>query len=279
MARPGSALLCVAAATVLVAAAVAFVGSPAGTHAPSTGRSVELGSRALPPAAESAAASGEAAAEQSGAESFMKWTAAGLLAGLVMAVSSSTPASALPKPTDMFGGVDIDLENTPEHWTIKASKRLELCKDNKAYKKKFKDELYKTEKQQKKYATGSAVYARFNKKIAQIKNRQEAYGDRLCGKQDGNPRVVATGEWNVRASVMWPASIFLYTAGWIGWAGRSYLIRTNDETKELNIDVPLALTCMASGFSWPVAAWQEIVNGEMAVPSSQIHPGGPYTQS
>eukprot|EP00437_Effrenium_voratum_P047035 CAMPEP_0181524348 /NCGR_PEP_ID=MMETSP1110-20121109/68384_1 /TAXON_ID=174948 /ORGANISM="Symbiodinium sp., Strain CCMP421" /LENGTH=77 /DNA_ID=CAMNT_0023655075 /DNA_START=47 /DNA_END=277 /DNA_ORIENTATION=- len=77
MARPGSALLCVAAATVLVAAAVAFVGSPAGTHAPSTGRSVELGSRALPPAAESAAASGEAAAEQSGAESFMKWTAAG----------------------------------------------------------------------------------------------------------------------------------------------------------------------------------------------------------
>jgi len=39
------------------------------------------------------------------------------------------------------------------------------------------------------------------------------------------------------------------------------------------------LTCMASGFSWPVAAWQEIVNGEMAVPDSNIHPGGPWTQS
>ena len=147
------------------------------------------------------------------------------------------------------------------------------------YHKKFKDELYKTTKQQARYAKGSAVYARFNKKVAMIKAREEAYGDRLCGIKDGNPRVVATGEWNVRASVMWPATIFLYIAGWIGWAGRSYLIRTNDETKELNIDVPLALTCMASGFSWPVAAWQEIVNGEMAVPDSNIHPGGPWTQS
>ena len=273
MGRSGT-LLCVAAAT--AAAAVTFVGIPAGTRA-SEGRGVELGSRALPKEVVESPLPHDEAVEESAPGAFLKWTAAGLLAGLVMAVSSSSPVSA--KPLDMFGGVDIDLENTPEHWTIKASPVLEVCKNNKFYKKKFKDELYKTTKQQNKYAKGSAVYARFNKKIAMINARQEAYGDRLCGKTDGNPRVVATGEWNVRASAMWPASIFLYIAGWIGWAGRSYLIRTNDETKELNIDVPLALTCMASGFSWPVAAWQEIVNGEMAVPNDSIHPGGPWTQS
>ena len=103
---------------------------------------------------------------------FWKWTAAGLLAGLVMAVSSSAPVSA--KPLDMFGGVDIDLENTPEHWTIKASPVLEPCKNNKYYHKKFKDEMYKTTKQQARYAKGSAVYARFNKKVAMIKAREEA---------------------------------------------------------------------------------------------------------
>ncbi len=270
-------LAAVAAACLVAAACRAFVG-PVGPQA--LGRQVELGRAATPVDATPEAGFSQMESESteaSTAGAFLKWTAAGLLAGLVMAVSSSAPVSA--KPLDMFGGVDIDLENTPEHWTIKASPVLEPCKNNKYYHKKFKDELYKTTKQQARYAKGSAVYARFNKKVAMIKAREEAYGDRLCGLKDGNPRVVATGEWNVRASVMWPATIFLYIAGWIGWAGRSYLIRTNDETKELNIDVPLALTCMASGFSWPVAAWQEIVNGEMAVPDDQIHPGGPFTQS
>jgi len=273
MARSGATLLCVAAAALLLAATVTFVGTPAGSHASQT-RNV-LSHRALPnKMVESSPSSNEeVTAEESTTGSFLKWTAVGLLAGLVMAVSSA-PAHAVQSP--MFGGIDINTENP---WTIRSSPFLEPCKDNKIYHKKFKDELYKTTKQQGKYAKGSAVYARFDKKVAQIKAREEAYGDRLCGKKDGNPRVVATGEWNVRASVMWPASIFLYIAGWIGWAGRSYLIRTNDETKELNIDVPLALTCMASGFSWPVAAWQEIVNGEMAVPNSQIHPGGPWTSS
>ena len=156
---------------------------------------------------------------------------------------------------------------------------LEPCKDNKKFHKKLKDELYKVKKNQQKFAEGSAAYARFNKKIKMIELRETAYGDRLCGKKDGLPRTIATGEWNVRGSAMWPAAIFLYIAGWIGWAGRSYLIRTNDAAKEINIDVPLAVTCMASGFSWPVAAWQEIVNGEMAVPSDQIHNGGPWNQS
>merc|ERR1711988_369360 len=110
--------------------------------------------------------------------------------------------------------------------------------------------------------------------IAQTKRRQEAYGIRLRDKTDGRPRVIATGELNVRGSVVIPALMFLYTAGWIGWAGRSYLMKTRSAEKEINIDVPLALTCMASGFAWPVLAWQDIVNGEMTVPDSDFRPKG-----
>mmetsp|Transcript_8535 Transcript_8535/g.9636 ORF Transcript_8535/g.9636 Transcript_8535/m.9636 type:complete len:262 (-) Transcript_8535:82-867(-) len=195
------------------------------------------------------------------APSLLKWLGAGLLGGLLLAVSSA-PANAIPA----FTGSRF----APEKFTIKAAKHLELCKDNKKYHKKMKDQVYKITQRQKKYPAGSVVYNRFVKKIELVKAREEAYGDRYCGKKDGRPRVIATGE-NVRGGVVIPSLMFLYTAGWIGWAGRSYLIRTQDEKKELNIDVPLALTCMASGFSWPVACWQEIVNGELVVKDTDLH--------
>jgi photosystem I subunit 3 len=261
MARSGAVLLCAIGAAVLLAAAVAFVGSPAGPQSRSPRlRSADLSSRALPNGlADVPGSSEEPAEEQSHVASFFKFLSAGLLAGVVMAATSSAP---------------VDAAGLPGGYTIRKSKVLEPCKDNKRYHKKIKDELYKLGNQQKKYAPGSAVSARFTKKIAQVKQREIAYGDRFCGKKDGWPRTIATGEADVRGSAVWPALIFLYIAPWIGWAGRSYLMRTQDELKERNIDVPLALTCMASGFSWPVAAWQEIVDGDFAVPDNQIHTSG-----
>jgi len=194
--------------------------------------------------------------------SFLKWFGAGLAAGVVLAVS------AAPQPANATA--DSRVTFSPEKFTIKAAKHLEPCKDNKKYHKKIKDQIYKITNRQKKYPKDSIIYNRFEKKIAGVQRREEAYGDRFCGKKDGLPRVIASGEI-VRGGVVVPALMFLYTAGWIGWAGRSYLIRTGDEMKELNIDVPLALTCMASGFSWPVAAWQDIVNGRMVVDDKNVH--------
>jgi len=192
----------------------------------------------------------DAAAPDMG-RSFMQWLGAGVLAGFIAAVAAAPPADAFADSKDML-----------TQGTVKGSKLLTPCKDSKKFHKKIKDEIYKISQRQKKYPKGSVVYNRFVKKIESVKNREEAYGTRLCGVRDGRPRTIATGELT-RGNVVVPGLIFLYTAGWIGWAGRSYLIRTQDEMKELNLDVPLALTCMASGFSWPVAAWQEIVNGEM----------------
>lgn len=194
--------------------------------------------------------------------SSMSWIGAGLLAGIVLAVSSTPPAVA----------ADGVIPGSYA-FSIKQAKHLELCKDNKKFHKRYKDQRYKKEKRQKKYAEGSAIWNRYVDKIASINRREEVYGARYCGKMDGLPRVIATGEPGIKGGVVTPALMFLYTAGWIGWAGRSYLIRTQSVEKEIAIDVPLAVTCMASGFAWPVAAWQDIVNGEMVVPDSEIYRG------
>jgi len=198
----------------------------------------------------------------------MGWIGAGILAGMVLAVSTAPPALAVTSPALQDGPW-----KGPPGFTIKSARHLELCKNNKKFHKRYKDQVYKKEQRQKKYADGSAIWNRYTQKIASIKRRESVYGERFCGKADGLPRVIATGEPGIKGGVVTPALMFLYIAGWIGWAGRSYLVRTQDVQKEILIDAPLALTCMASGFAWPVAAWQEIVNGEMVVPDSEIYRG------
>jgi len=199
----------------------------------------------------------------------MAWIGAGMLAGMILAVSTAPAANAA-----LAGSLtDTPWTGPSLGFTIKSAKHLELCKDNKKFHKRFKDQIYKKDKRQKKYAEGSAIWNRYTQKKASIKRREDVYGERFCGKADGLPRVIATGEPGIKGGVVTPAFMFLYTAGWIGWAGRSYLTRTRDVQKEILIDAPLALTCMASGFAWPVNAWQEIVNGEMVVPDSEIYRG------
>jgi len=195
-----------------------------------------------------------------------RYLTAGLAAGL-MAAALSAPAEAYTSGYDSW--------NPARNWdpSFKWTKRVDLCKNNKKYAKRMKNELYKVTQRQKKYPEGSVVYNRMVDKIALIKRREVAYGERYCGKLDGLPRVMI--QPGVKSGgVVIPAFMFLYTAGWIGWAGRSYLLRTRDPQKEINIDVPLALTCMASGFAWPVLAWQDLVNGELVVPGGDIRPKG-----
>eukprot|EP00929_Paragymnodinium_shiwhaense_P094677 TRINITY_DN5543_c0_g1_i3.p1 TRINITY_DN5543_c0_g1~~TRINITY_DN5543_c0_g1_i3.p1 ORF type:complete len:273 (+),score=79.67 TRINITY_DN5543_c0_g1_i3:69-887(+) len=191
-----------------------------------------------------------------------KWLLGGLAAGL-LAASMSAPAEAYTSGYDSW--------NPARNWdpAFKWTKRVDLCKNNKKFAKRIKTEIYKVQQRQKKYPEGSVVYNRFVDKIALIKRREVAYGDRYCGKLDGLPRVMV--QPGVKSGgVVVPSLIFLYIAGWIGWAGRSYLLRTRDPQKEIILDVPLALTCMASGFAWPVLAWQDIVNGEMVVPDEDF---------
>ncbi|MGF1479168.1 MAG: Photosystem I reaction center subunit III [Cyanophyceae cyanobacterium] len=103
--------------------------------------------------------------------------------------------------------------------------------------------------------------------------RAERYAKQLCGPE-GLPYLVVDGRPGSAGDFIVPSLIFLYIAGWIGWVGRSYIIDVRDdknpEMKEIQIDVPLALTKMFSGFLWPVAAVQELLSGELTAKETEI---------
>ena len=71
-----------------------------------------------------------------------------------------------------------------------------------------------------------------------------------------------------------PAFCFLYTAGWIGWAGRKYLqvnAKTANPTMgEIIFDVPTALKIMSSGFAWPYYSYQEFIAGDFVASAEEI---------
>ncbi|MEO0947758.1 MAG: Photosystem I reaction center subunit III [Cyanobacteria bacterium J06641_5] len=103
--------------------------------------------------------------------------------------------------------------------------------------------------------------------------RAERYGQALCG-EDGLPHLIVDGRLDRAGDFIIPGLMFLYIAGWIGWVGRSYLIAVrsekNPEMKEIVIDVPLAFNKMIGGFTWPVAAVQEFLSGELTAADNDI---------
>jgi len=68
--------------------------------------------------------------------------------------------------------------------------------------------------------------------------------------------------------------VFLYIAGFIGWSvpicKQSKLTVARPESKEVIIDVPLALKCLGSGLLWPVAALQEFLSGDLVAKDEEI---------
>jgi len=105
------------------------------------------------------------------------------------------------------------------------------------------------------------------------KKRFERYSQALCGPE-GLPHLIVDGRLSKAGDFLIPSILFLYIAGWIGWVGRSYLQKIqeekNPEEKEIIIDVPLAINKMLFGFTWPLAALKEILSGEIAAKDDEI---------
>ncbi|MEO0541457.1 MAG: Photosystem I reaction center subunit III [Cyanobacteria bacterium P01_A01_bin.105] len=95
----------------------------------------------------------------------------------------------------------------------------------------------------------------------------------LCG-EDGLPHLIVDGDLAHLGEFVIPGLLFLYIAGWIGWAGRSYLIASRSSKKpeemEIIIDVPLAVKCSMAGATWPLVATKEILSGEMFASENEI---------
>jgi photosystem I subunit III len=105
------------------------------------------------------------------------------------------------------------------------------------------------------------------------KKRFERYSQALCGPE-GLPHLIVDGRLDRAGDFLIPGVMFLYIAGWIGWVGRAYLIAIkkgdNPEEKEIIIDLPLAISCMLSGFAWPAAAFGEFSSGKLVAKDSEV---------
>lgn len=108
---------------------------------------------------------------------------------------------------------------------------------------------------------------------ASADKRFERYSQALCGPE-GLPHLVVDGRLSRAGDFLIPGLLFLYIAGWIGWVGRAYLQAIKSEkdpaAKEIQIDVPLALKYMLSGFTWPLAAVKELTTGELYAKDDEI---------
>ena len=100
----------------------------------------------------------------------------------------------------------------------------------------------------------------------QAKARFEMYSEAVCG-EDGLPHLIVDGRWDHAGDFVFPGLMFLYVAGCIGWAGREYLKGTRGTkeqyTKEIQIDVSLALKSLMASATWPVAAIGELTSGKL----------------
>lgn len=149
------------------------------------------------------------------------------------------------------------------------------CGDSAAYSKRQTTSVSKLQNRLKKYEAGSPPALALEQQIERTKQRFDRYSQAglLCGK-DGLPHLITDGRWDHAAEFTIPGIMFLYVAGWIGWVGRKYLrtmsTESNPSEKEIIIDVPVALTIMASGFSWPLSAWQEFTSGDLLAAKEDI---------
>ena len=153
---------------------------------------------------------------------------------------------------------------------------LTPCKKNKAFAKREKAELKALEKRLKKYDADSAPALALKATMEKTKTRFANYGEAglLCGA-DGLPHLIVDGNLEHLGEFAVPGLGFLYVAGWIGYAGRSYVMLNKEQSKkptegEIIIDVPMALGLMMAAGAWPVKTFFELKNGTLTAPESEI---------
>ena len=152
---------------------------------------------------------------------------------------------------------------------------LTKCSDSPAFTKRLNASVKKLEQRLSQYEADSPPALALQQQVERTKARFDKYGrsDLLCGT-DGLPHLVADGRWTHAAEFIIPGFGFIYISGWIGWVGRKYLraISTtkNPAESEIIINVPLALKIMATGYIWPISAWQELISGDLIASNDEV---------
>jgi len=159
----------------------------------------------------------------------------------------------------------ITIFNLP-NYSIAISGTLIDCDKSPTFTKRLNTSLKKLQGRISKYDLGTPGALAIQDQITQTENRFARYANSslMCGA-DGLPHLITDGDWSHASEFIFPALIFLYFSGWIGWSGRKYLqtvaLMKNSYEKEIIIDVPLALSIMFSGYLWPFLSWAEFSSG------------------
>jgi photosystem I subunit 3 len=149
------------------------------------------------------------------------------------------------------------------------------CKDSAVFKRRLDGSLKKLSARLENYEAETPAYLALQAQIDRTQARFDKYGKQglLCGA-DGLPHLIADGRPSHAGEFVLPAILFLYITGYIGWSGRSYLQYTKTTSKpnenEIIINVPVALGMMSASFLWPLAAWKELVSGDLLVPGDEV---------
>ena len=149
------------------------------------------------------------------------------------------------------------------------------CKDSAVFKRRLDGSVKKLTSRLDNYEEGTPAYLALTEQIDRTKVRFDKYGKQglLCGA-DGLPHLIADGRPSHAGEFVLPGILFLYIAGYIGWSGRSYLQFSKKTDKpnenEIIINVPVAIGMMSASFLWPIAAWKELVSGDLLVPSNEV---------
>jgi photosystem I subunit III len=171
----------------------------------------------------------------------------------------------------------ISFSAAPAAWADLSFDTLTPCGQNPAFRQQIQSQVDGYEARIAKFAPGSAPVLYLESKIKAANERYEKYANStlICG-EDGLPHLITDGRLNHAGEFIIPGLAFLYIAGWIGWVGRAYVIAVRGlgydkaTSKEIIIDVPLAIKCMLSGFLWPLAAIKEFISGELVAPNSEL---------
>ena len=152
---------------------------------------------------------------------------------------------------------------------------LTKCSESPTFNKRLTASVKKLEQRMSQYEADSPPALALKQQIEGTKARFDKYSrsELLCGS-DGLPHLIADGRWSHAAEFILPGFGFIYISGWIGWVGRKYLravsTTQNPSESEIIINVPLALKIMATGYIWPISAWQELISGDLIAPKDKV---------
>ncbi|MEM6445788.1 MAG: Photosystem I reaction center subunit III [Cyanobacteria bacterium J06642_2] len=163
--------------------------------------------------------------------------------------------------------------STSQAANAKESLGLEPCRDVPAFQQRLSDRVSTLEATLASAPAGSPNAVSAQRNLTLVKKRFNSYSNLLCG-EEGLPHLITDGRLNHAGEFVIPGLMFLYLTGWLGWAGRSYLIAIREEgdtgEKENNIDVPLAAKMFLIALGWPVNAFMEISSGSISLPDDEV---------